>query len=342
MSSKAFAHRSRRSWLQDRRTWLLCVTLILLGALAPSPSWAKPKLGSNGECLVPVGCDNSIDATCTQLYCRALKASCQGDFSSGECKDIKDLHAAGHCSLLADSDCGSSLPRGLPRNDLETSSGGDVVAVDPEPRGEETDLDSLSVRFSTEHEGGADPGHIVGTIHNRSRRTYDCARVEFKLSTRYDARVAGQKAGPIGTLGTDVRDIQPGSARDFRVRLPSPAGVALGSVGLCPKATEEPAAASARPQILAFRAEPQTIRPGDTVRLFWEVTDAEEVLLFDESGPLPSRIELPNGQLGWPSSMGGAQQETLHEATTFTLVAINQAGRVTRRFEVSLRGKVID
>jgi hypothetical protein len=60
------------------------------------------------KCPIPKGCrGNTIDATCAVIACKAK--GCDG-YGSGTCKDLKDLHDAGQCSLASDG-CGSTLPR---------------------------------------------------------------------------------------------------------------------------------------------------------------------------------------------------------------------------------------
>ncbi len=65
-----------------------------------------------GNCSsIPSKCaNNSIDSTCSQLACRARKEGCAGDYSSGECKDIADLHEISMCEFARDG-CGKSLPK---------------------------------------------------------------------------------------------------------------------------------------------------------------------------------------------------------------------------------------
>jgi hypothetical protein len=201
----------------------------------------------------------------------------------------------------------------------------------------------LSVSFRTKHEGGDDAGHVFGVVTNSSRLTYPCARIEFELVTRYDQREPGKGSTSLGTFQTDVHDVRPGAKTEYRAPLPRPAGVRLGSVGLCGAAPVEEAEAPAAGEatIVSFEARPPAINPGETVSLYWEVEGADEVLLFDDFGPLESRITLPGGELGWPASMNGAQQETLSKTTTFTLAAVSEAGRVTKTFTVNVQGKVI-
>lgn len=62
-----------------------------------------------GSCKPNAACINSIDATCAKLACRAKDADCSGDYTSGECKDIKDLHDAGGCEFASEK-CGRKLP----------------------------------------------------------------------------------------------------------------------------------------------------------------------------------------------------------------------------------------
>ncbi len=200
----------------------------------------------------------------------------------------------------------------------------------------------LKVSFSTKHKGGDDAGYVFGGVTNSSRSSYPCVHIEFRLVTRYDQREAGKGSSQLGTLGVDVKDVQPGAKTGFRAPLPSPAGVGLGSIGLCETAPEEEPSPSVEPSILSFEARPAAISPGDTVSLFWEVANAEQVLLFDDFGALESRITLPSGKLGWPASMNGAQKEDLSKTTTFTLVAVSETGRVTKSFTVNVQGKVIN
>ena len=94
------------------KLWPCCLVVLWVAVLLPWPGFAaKPKLVL-GKCVVSSKCaSDSIQAGCADLYCRALKAGCKGNYSSGTCKDIKDLHDAASCSLFAKSDCGNSLPR---------------------------------------------------------------------------------------------------------------------------------------------------------------------------------------------------------------------------------------
>ena len=87
--------------------WSLFLGIVL--ALCSYNASAKPKLGPGGTCIVSTKCTNSIDATCAQLYCKALSKGCNGNYDSGDCKDIKELHDIGMCSL-AKNECGSTLP----------------------------------------------------------------------------------------------------------------------------------------------------------------------------------------------------------------------------------------
>lgn len=132
--------RERHSWFSigNRagvgKLWLGCLITVWAAVLIPSPGFAKPKLDIFGNCVLPSKCtSNSIDATCAKLYCRGLKEKCDGDYSSGKCKDIKDLHTAGNCSL-AKSGCGDTLPRILTIGSLQVDiSDGEVfVVTDPE------------------------------------------------------------------------------------------------------------------------------------------------------------------------------------------------------------------
>lgn len=85
-----------------------------------------------GICIVDKSCRDSISATCAQLHCRAQSEKCNGDYSSGACKDIKDLHDAGTCSVVT-KDCGSDLPSILDLPgllDALTDDDSAVIAID--------------------------------------------------------------------------------------------------------------------------------------------------------------------------------------------------------------------
>jgi hypothetical protein len=98
-------------------------------------------------------------------------------------------------------------------------------ALDPER--------DLAVTFSAKHKGGSDPGHVLGTVTNRSKLLYPCVVVEFDMSTRFDMRKKGEGARPLGTLRTEVRELQGGSVSNFKEPLPFPAGIRLKAVTVC-------------------------------------------------------------------------------------------------------------
>jgi len=98
--------------LRDRmnRTFLAVTAAILcLQALTASAADNKPT--PTTECAKPArGCSsNTIDAACSKMECRAK--GCKGDFSSGDCKTLGDLHEAS-CELASDK-CGKDLPTEL-------------------------------------------------------------------------------------------------------------------------------------------------------------------------------------------------------------------------------------
>ncbi len=100
------------------KTYGLLFIVVVSVLLAPPGLSAKPKLDKFGKCVIPSKCTtNSIDATCAKLYCKALAAKCDGEYSSGECHDIKELHDKGNCSL-ARSGCGDTLPKILLQQEL--------------------------------------------------------------------------------------------------------------------------------------------------------------------------------------------------------------------------------
>ena len=62
-------------------------------------------------CIAPPSCGGSPNATCYQLYWRAVGLGCTGDdYASAECKDIKELHEFSFCSS-AKKECGRELPK---------------------------------------------------------------------------------------------------------------------------------------------------------------------------------------------------------------------------------------
>jgi hypothetical protein len=70
----------------------------------------KPKGGAGGGCDLE-GCEgNSLDADCKKISCLADDAGCSGNYGSGRCHDLKELHDAALCEL-AKGGCGDTLPR---------------------------------------------------------------------------------------------------------------------------------------------------------------------------------------------------------------------------------------
>jgi hypothetical protein len=111
----------------------------------------------------------------------------------------------------------------------------------------------LKVGFKTEHRGGDDPGFVVGTIENTSRREYTCVRLELALSTRFDRRQQDQAASDLGTLTVVVEDVEALSTKSFRKALPVPAAVRLASQEKCPAQ----GVATSNQASVAIRAEVQ-------------------------------------------------------------------------------------
>jgi hypothetical protein len=91
---------------------------------------------------------------------------------------------------------------------------------------------NLSVSFSSRHKG-QDPGYVFGKIRNKSTNAYACVRIEFDLSTRFDLRHAKQKGRHLGVFAVEVKNLQPREVRDYKKRLPYPAGIGLKSVREC-------------------------------------------------------------------------------------------------------------
>jgi hypothetical protein len=96
------------------------------------------------------------------------------------------------------------------------------------------------------------------------------------------------------------------------------------------------------PSIVSFRLDPENIKKGEKVRFYWEVKNADKVLLFDSYGEIKTVINLPNGKLGWPHKINGAYMEHLNKSEAYVLKAINKFGNVEKTFNVSVNGKKID
>ena len=62
-----------------------------------------------GNCDLKGCTDNSIDSGCATLACQARDAACAGNYRSGKCKDLKELHRDAMCEL-AKPGCGDTLP----------------------------------------------------------------------------------------------------------------------------------------------------------------------------------------------------------------------------------------
>lgn len=96
------------------------------------------------------------------------------------------------------------------------------------------------------------------------------------------------------------------------------------------------------PRIVSFRINPQSINKGEKVRFFWDVKNADKVLLFDSYGEIKTAINLPNGKLGWPHMIKGEYMEHLNKSETYILKAISKFGEVEKTFNVTVKGKKID
>ncbi|MEX0406778.1 hypothetical protein ABGN05_13995 [Aquibium sp. LZ166] len=83
--------------------------LAVLLSIAGSTATALDNSSTDfGTCKPAAGCINSIDATCSKIACAAKE--CDGNYDSGRCKDLKELHEAGQCGF-AKKKCGRDLPR---------------------------------------------------------------------------------------------------------------------------------------------------------------------------------------------------------------------------------------
>ena len=78
--------------------------------LADAVAYLDNKEVDDRKCNLEGCTGNSIYATCKKLGCRADDEGCDGSYSSGECKKIKDLHKAAMCDTLSKKECGKGLP----------------------------------------------------------------------------------------------------------------------------------------------------------------------------------------------------------------------------------------
>jgi len=120
--------------------------------------------------------------------------------------------------------------------------------------------------------------------------------------------------------------------------------VAENSVGvvsekLDTKLLHEESTVSGLPEILNFNVELQTRSSGDIASFYWQTKGAHQLRLYDDVGEIESRIELSNGTYGWPLAMNGEMKETLNKSTTYKIEATNQAGSVSKSFEVNVVDK---
>ena len=54
------------------------------------------------------------------------------------------------------------------------------------------------------------------------------------MSTPYEARARGEQPRHLGVLSVELSDIQPHDTREYKKRLPFPAGIGLRSVNSSP------------------------------------------------------------------------------------------------------------
>jgi hypothetical protein len=91
------------------------------------------------------------------------------------------------------------------------------------------------------------------------------------------------------------------------------------------------------PRIAFFRVVPTVLDGERWYEFHWEVLDADRVRLFSDKKEMGARIQLPDGSIGWPSSMSGSMRTKLTRPTTFTLLAEAGPGvRVTESVEIEV------
>lgn len=213
---------------------------------------------------------------------------------------------------------------------FDGSDGGEPAdsALDPER--------DLKVSFRGELEPGQHVEHIAGKVENTSPNAYGCVRLEFQLATPSSA-TKEKGLRPLRTVETEVRGIPPGATVSFGLQLDCPVSFWHKGVSLCEDGPSVQNGFAVSPRILSFWVEPEEIDRGKFVSLFWQVENAEYVLLYDDHGFLDSGSES-----GWPSSMRGYNKEQLNQDTTFVLWAVGKNGCVSKRFAANVRGKEIN
>ena len=91
------------------------------------------------------------------------------------------------------------------------------------------------------------------------------------------------------------------------------------------------------PEIISFSVRPSSVNAGDSVRLFWEVSDAIGVRLYedgDEWKPDPQHMDYSE----WPLIMPGHIGTSPNSTTTYKLMAYNREGKTERTFTVQVAG----
>lgn len=91
------------------------------------------------------------------------------------------------------------------------------------------------------------------------------------------------------------------------------------------------------PEIISFSVSPSSVNAGDSVRLFWEVSDAIGVRLYedgDEWKPDPQHMDFSE----WPLIMPGHIGTSPNSTTTYKLMAYNREGKTERTFTVQVAG----
>lgn len=83
------------------------------------------------SCPVPEGCQiPSTSAHCAVIACKAK--ACKGDYSSGDCKDLKELHEI--ACIGVPKKCGGTLPRVVQNKSSPGAPQGPAKDVPPKQR----------------------------------------------------------------------------------------------------------------------------------------------------------------------------------------------------------------
>ena len=96
------------------------------------------------------------------------------------------------------------------------------------------------------------------------------------------------------------------------------------------------------PTILSFKVI-QEITDGvngtkvNWIEFSWETEDANIVRLYKEGVEIKSRIQLSNGEIGWPLSLTGGFKSQHKKTAIYELVVENDRGKVSKKLDVRMK-----